>query len=175
MSHYVVGVIHYKGQDVDDLLAPYSENLWDWYQIGGRWSNMLKLKGSGRCVDEARMIDIDFTVDPKTYEDALRFWDVIVDGAEKKSGEELYSFYNENYYREYYGDRETYASLTSAFSTFAVITPDGEWHEEGKMGQWCISSDTPEEARAWLAEYKSRFLSCADDPNLIFTIVDCHI
>lgn len=61
--HYCVLVIHPDSVPVDDVLAPYDENLavcvseedgedcwynpkgkWDWYQVGGRWTGSLKLK-----------------------------------------------------------------------------------------------------------------------------------
>lgn len=70
MSHATVMVIKRKGckKSLPDLMEPYDENLetesegydeegnaisagnpdakWDWYSVGGRWSNMLILKGS---------------------------------------------------------------------------------------------------------------------------------
>jgi hypothetical protein len=47
MSHFTVLVV---GEDVDEALLPFDENSdtdqpkWDWYQVGGRWAGMLKLK-----------------------------------------------------------------------------------------------------------------------------------
>ena len=57
MSHYAVAVIHKDTQDIDELLAPYDENIqvapyilystynpnskWDWYEKGGRWWGLL--------------------------------------------------------------------------------------------------------------------------------------
>lgn len=36
--------------------------------------------------------------------------------------------------------------LTSEFWARAVVTPDGEWHEQGEMSWWSLSSETDEEA-----------------------------
>ena len=60
------------------------------------------------------------------------------------------------------------------FSTYAVVTPDGEWHEKGSMGWWGCSSETADEAKDWEERYRERFLDSAD-PDWILTIVDCHI
>ena len=40
------------------------------------------------------------------------------------------------------------------------MTPDGEWHEQGEMGWWGLSSETDEEALGWLRGFRGggRFL-----------------
>lgn len=231
MSHYAVAIFHRPEQDIEDLLAPYSENLevdpyikftrqeaidyarkyyrdyqhksddecyaavaagceldddgnilstynpdskWDWYQEGGRWSGMLKRKSDGELVNEGRVGDLIFGISQDEYDYALRFWDVVVDHKPAEPGEDFHTFYKEEYYREYYGDRETYARHCAQFSTFAVITPDGKWHEKGEMGWFGCSSETPEQAKDWEDHYEERFIKAAA-PNLFITIVDCHI
>ena len=51
----------------------------------------------------------------------------------------------------------------------ALITPDGEWHEHGRMGWWAIllteNENWDQEARAILASY----------PEQRLVIVDAHI
>lgn len=233
MSHFTVAVFHRENQDVDELLAPYSENLevskridltkaeaieyarknykgfadktddecwkavaedyeddmkdeegnlyttynpnskWDWYSIGGRWGDSLKLKTGEPC-DEGRVGDLDFSPDKEAYEEALRFWDACVEEKTFPGSDEYRSFYRKEYYLDYYGSREAYAKSTSEFSTFAVVTPDGEWHEKGRMGWFACSSETPDEAKAWNASYKEKFIDGAD-PDWILTMVDCHI
>lgn len=242
MSHYAVAVFHREDQDVDELLAPYDENIsvapyvrftreeaiqfckdhwseeylvgksdqelwesiaeeygnrtdelgniystynpnskWDWYQVGGRWGGDLKVKRSARKnygeadqVDEARVGDIDFNYDLEAYNRALRFWDVVVDDAPQRDDEDIFTIYNKQYYLDYYGDRETYARYCSQWSTFAVITPNGVWHEKGEMGWFGCSSDTPDDSKRWNETFQERFIESAD-PDWILTIVDCHI
>ena len=242
MSHYAVAVFHREDQDVDELLAPYSENIsvapyvrftreqaiahckenwlpeylegksdedlwnsvvkdydyrfdddgniystynpnskWDWYCIGGRFCELIHIKKEARAkyfgcdtTDEASVGDIDFSGDPEVYAEALRFWDVVVDGAEPQEDEDFFTIYNAKFYKAYYGDRETYARHCAQFNTFAVVTPNGVWHEKGEMGWFGMSSDTPEDAKSWNEHYKERFIDTAD-PNWILTIVDCHI
>ena len=65
-------------------------------------------------------------------------------------------------------------SRGTAFSTYAVVTPDGEWHEPGEMGWWGISFATDEEEANWYNEY-SKFIDMANKNNYLVTIVDCHI
>jgi len=72
MSHFVVAVFHKENQSVDELLAPYNENIknnpnvkWDWYEIGGRWKYKLKLKDGTRA-NSAKLKNIDFS-DFSTY------------------------------------------------------------------------------------------------------------
>ena len=173
---------HYLADDAGEGMVDEDGNIystynrkskWDWWSEGGRWSGMLRLKDGGTA-DSARIGDIDFTPEEDVYQRALRFWDVIVEHQTKLPNEDFFSFYNENYYRQYYGDRETYARTMAGFSTYAVVTPDGVWHQKGQMGWWGMSSETADEAKAWESEYMKRFIE-GQDENLILTIVDCHI
>lgn len=233
MSHYAVAVFHRENQDIDDLLAPYDENLkvapyvrytkqeaidyvrghnyeiqdksddecwkmlaeeydnntdadgniyttynpdskWDWYEVGGRFRDFLKLR-NGEITDSAPIKELDFSSDKDVYQRALRFWDIIVDHKPLEEGEKKpFNLYKEDYYREYYGNRETYARYRSQFSTYAVVTPDGKWHGKGEMGWWGCSSETADEAKDWEEHYKERFIDAAD-PDWYITIVDCHI
>lgn len=160
--------------DAGNIYSTYNRrSKWDWWSTGGRWSGMLKLKAGGTA-DSARIGDIEFSPDESEYKRALRYWDVIVEHKPKADGEDFFSLFNENYYRQYYGDRETYARTMASFSTYAVVTPDGAWHQKGEMGWWGMSSETAEEAKAWERDYMKLFIENAD-PDLILTIVDCHI
>ena len=156
------------------------DSKWDWYQIGGRWDGFLKLKrrmkknyGSA-YVNEAYVRDVDFGMDKDEYKASLRFWDVVVEKKEPEEGEEYFSIYNDKYFRDFYGDRETYARRASEWSTRAVVTPDGEWHERGEMGYFGCSYESPEEAADWDERFHERFIESAD-PDWLITIVDCHI
>ena len=92
--HFCVGVIHRDGTDIDDIMRPYDESLeiqkiveddgyeywtnpnakWDWFEIGGRWSNRLRLK-NGERADSALLCDIDTGFSMAAYNDALAYWD----------------------------------------------------------------------------------------------------
>lgn len=182
MSHYTVAVIHKKNQNIEDLLAPYDEAAagsdfdkakWDWYEIGGRWEKMIRTaKGN---TNEAHLGDIITTIDEADYERALDFWDCEVDGTKERTpGRDYFTLYKPEYYKEFYGDRETFARIQATLRTYAVITPDGEWHAEGNMGWFGCSSATPKEFREWSENWQKNFIE-NQDPELIMTIVDCHI
>lgn len=177
------------GYDTDEdgnIISTYNPNSkWDWYVVGGRWSGMLKAVGretdengntifTDRYVNEARISDIDFSPDTEAYAEAIREWEVLVEGDEQKPGEDFCSFYKPEYYLNYYGTKEKYAEAMAAFTTYAVVTPNGLWHEKAQMGWFGMDNSTPEGNDDWNKNYKRRFIDKAD-PNWIMTIVDCHI
>lgn len=186
----------YYDEDMIDedgnLLSTYNpKSKWDWYSIGGRFPGRLKAgagqHGEGSAFhanprvngefDSARVGDIDFSPDMDEYNKAIRYWEVVVEGRPLKDGEKEDDFFNfrrKEWYESYYQNKETYAKICAATSTYAVVTPDGEWHEKGEMGWFGCSSETPEESLDWDLHYKERFIDTAN-PDWILTIVDCHI
>ncbi len=54
---------------------------------------------------------------------------------------------------------------------FAIITPDGAWHEKGRMGWWGITSDEKADA-SWEAEVQSLLLT---HPEALAVACDLHI
>lgn len=175
-----------------DPLSTYNPNSkWDWYSIGGRFPGKLKAKngkhGDGSAFhsnprvngkfDSARVGDIDFSLDMDEYNKAIRYWEVVVEKQPLKENEnpdDFHSWYRDGYYEEYYKNKETYAKICSSFNTYAVVTPDGEWHEKGQMLWFGVSTETGDESLDWDLHYKERFIDTAD-PNWTMTIVDCHI
>lgn len=166
---------------------------WDWYQIGGRWNDMLRLKpgchgrhgekdwcNRGRPYKEgfcaqAKLCDVDFSCSSAVYDRAMRFWEIVAESAALQAGEsadQYQTFYSKEYYLEQFGDKHTYAQHVASFSTWAFITPDGEWHEAGQIG-WFGTHDATRESRA---AYQAKLdAALKSDPNLWITIVDCHI
>ena len=164
---------------------------WDWYLVGGRWKGMLKascgengqpsfvspVKNKIGYYDIARIGDVDFSPDQDAYQRAIRFWEVVVEEQplrENENKEDFFSLCKKEYYFEYYKTKEQYARECSEFSTFAVVTNDGEWHEKGTMGWFGMSSETGEESRQWHNSWFDTFIKNAD-PDWRIAIVDCHI
>jgi hypothetical protein len=54
-------------------------------------------------------------------------------------------------------------------STFAVVTPDGEWHEKGKMGWWGVVSDKNDGYNDAFEKFIIQYIG-----NYV-VVVDCHI
>ena len=177
------------------------KSKWDWYQIGGRWCGLLYIKRGGEgftgkpswtyediddpweskseeyvCVDGARIKDLVFPEDEEEAKRAARFWELYIEGQEPVSEEDKemikFVFYTKEYYLEQYQTKENYIKAQTMFTTFAVITKDGEWHEKGKMGWWGCVSD--EDTMGWIEGYNKIVFEDAGDDDWI-TIVDCHI
>ena len=229
MSHFSVLVLHSSEDSIDDLLAPFDENLevkpylyiahkdaveemeknismlspedqkkyksmsetdrlkayfgriideegniwstsnpearWDWYVAGGRWGkHPIPLKDGSSAV-ECPVSEIDFGVDQEEYDDALKRWSEL-------TAEDENHLLKSEYFKIRYKDAETFARSQSQFSTHAIVTPDGKWIEKGKMGWFAYCSATPEEERAWDADYENLVSKYKD---YIATFVDCHI
>lgn len=263
MSHYGVLVIHNEKQNIEELLAPYSENLevepylkykhddalkmlrdegyedeeiddallesfvgeyssyslkdgdvyttynpnskWDWYSIGGRFDGELELTDEG--IDAAinysrnpqwlkdlpRNEQVEYvkwsSVTPLKYvkwfvplseeekKEIRRWWEINIDGAELKDGEEKdkYFFWKPEWYKRRYKDADTYLKVKEMVTFFAVLTPDGEWHEPGQMGYFACAHCEPEDELKWDFEFYDRFIKPNLGSDLICTVVDCHI
>ena len=62
-------------------------------------------------------------------------------------------------------------NLPEDFDPFAVVTPDGMWHECGEMGWWgCVSKERSEES--WVVQVKKIF---ADHAEHFIVACDLHI
>lgn len=182
--------------------STYNPNSkWDWYEVGGRWGAMLKVKEGvvapppnfswgwseeqkAKVINDNRTdqaskggIDWEGMIDGDKFDKALRFWELYVDGEEPKNEEEKemikHVFYKKQYFIEFYGDKVTYAKSETDFSTFAVLK-DGEWFEKGEMGWFGMSSESGEESKKWDDEFFELFIKDLSDKALL-TVVDCHI
>lgn len=149
----------------------------DWYQIGGRWSNVLKKLDGTRC-DECEVKDLDLSLDTELYNKAKRFWEVVVDKqplTDVERPSDFFTMYKPEYYTEMYGDRDNFAKSYASFNTFAMLL-DGEWYEQGKMG-WFAMSDTTKESLEKFTDFMDKTLRelKKTHPHATVTLVDCHI
>lgn len=187
MSHYSVAVFMADdGGSVDRLLRPYQEGSmgavnnrcekWDWYEVGGRWKNLLMRKSNKgashttngsthRCCDAAFVQNIDFVAMRQRAKIRLIPYKEAI--ATSWAGEENMC--------EVFPCEEDYINCAPLFSTYAVITPDGKWHAPGHMGWFGVSTETPKQKRAWHLGYHNRFIKPAFENNWYLVIVDCHI
>lgn len=159
-----------------NLYSRYNpKSKWDWWCVGGRFHGILIDKIDGYDVDFGKVSEVEFPFSQRRYEVALKNWDKWIDETEPTTEDEKCPwFYNKEYMKKRYKDRETYALCAATTSTYAVVTPDGEWHEPGSMGWWGVSHAEPSEALEFELHYKERFLDTAD-PEWFVTIIDCHI
>lgn len=165
------------GEDGNEYTTYNPDSKWDWYQIGGRWSDSLRDK-SGEYYDTLQIKDWDYNyIDPEDVKYYSRFWDVVVEGMpeteEEKENHTFFTFKNDKYYREKYGNKSEYIKSMLTFSTYAVLTPDGEWLAPGEMGWWGCSLADPATEGSWERNFTT--LIDTADPEDYITIVDCHI
>jgi hypothetical protein len=159
---------------------------WDWYQLGGRWRGMLKLKEGatgatgasgglhnaqakeGWC-DSAMIKDIDFDGIAEEYRiGAEKSWAEYLqkkkEEPENKILEYLYSV-REN------DTKETYINRQTNFSTFAILK-DKVWYEKGEMGWWAVVHDEKDD-KDWDSEFRNLLDSL--EPDTLISVYDCHI
>ncbi len=114
---YKKGIEYYDEEDINEdgsVQSTYNQNSqWDWYQIGGRWSDSLKIK-------------------PHTYSKTRgeRSW--AIEDSPKRG-------YADSAVKE---DIDWEHESMKDFETFAFLDSMGEWHEEGSMGMFGASTTT---------------------------------
>ena len=175
--------LHYYDEDAvrpdGSVFYTYNPNSkWDWYSIGGRFQNLIPLKGGG-FTDEASMDDVDIEYHSKeAYKRAIRFWQLVVDEQPPVTEEDeevvKYAFYKKEYYTERYDSAEDYADFCSGFHVYATLLPNYEWLEPGQMGWFGLSAADADDERKWRKRLKEIF-KIAKEKHWDITIVDCHI
>lgn len=170
-----------KDGEVYSTYNPLSK--WDWYSIGGRWDGLLPIKcdmptinyNGIECIKEpyvmvnaAIMSDVEFNRLPTKDEvtELKSNWTSILNNE---------FFCSKEHYIERYKDFDGYLKSSIEFSTYAVLTPDGEWHEPGEMGWWGISSASDKEQEEWDETFFDKYITPYNDDDHIMVIVDCHI
>lgn len=168
---YKNAIKYYSEEEISKDGGIYStynpDSKWDWYEIGGRWSNRLIINDKNNeilHVNYAKVKDIRWDLMKENIKKHLPSYEKA-----KKENE----WRKEDFLRKY-PTEQSYIEGCTRFYTYAVLTPDGEWYEPGKMGWWGISSATPEEEEKFERNYEEKFIKTAD-PEWFLTIVDCHI
>lgn len=160
-------------EDGNELSTYNPKSKWDWWTIGGRWSNLLKTK-DGYYTDSCLISELDLTADEESYKQAVRFWELYIEHQPLREGENpARSLYKEEYFTKRYRTKENYAKQQAALATYAVLMPNGEWLEPGKMGWFGFSNANDDAQNEWVDNYKKLLDEAA--PNWMITIVDCHI
>lgn len=168
------------------------QSKWDWYQIGGRWEGMLKLKEGtkGKSGTRSLLVDKETAKKPlgtdiayvkdvdwermgaEEREEYAKYWDALIEKAEV--GKDLV----DNPFELNVLDEETLEkfierAVGGGFATHAVVDEKG-WHEPSKMGWWGMDHDRKENQDTWESKFKERFLLNVTDKTVI-ALVDCHI
>ena len=194
----------YHGYEEDgDGRFGYWENpnaKWDWWVIGGRYRDRLKMNAPELALkgesmeqypslyrestegfgDKGLKCNIDWESmhgNQEDYDKAIRFWEMKVEGAKPETEEEeeaiRFDWYREGYYEDRYKTKEIYAQCCANFTMWAVVK-DGQWYEKGDMGWWGMSGESDDEAVDWELNFYDRFIRPLGD-GVTVTVVDCHI
>ena len=125
------------------------DSQWDWYTIGGRWDGHIE----NNCCTVKELKDgfIDFSKEDekeliKKYKDD---YDEYLEFEKRKTLRNIVA--KSITFSEYLDSRKN-------ISSYAVITPDGEWHDK---------------TNNWSEDFKNLIKECPDDYYV--TLVDCHI
>lgn len=171
--------IEYPEADIDEKTNKrgYWTNpnaKWDWYTVGGRWPNELKLV-DGTSADYAQIKDIDRSIDQNVYKKAERFWEVIVEESplrEDESESDFTNFIKKEYYINKFESKERYATNAASFVTYALLTDEGQWISKGNMGWFGMSDDSAESLDIFMQQFNKTLDA---KPGHYLTIIDCHI
>jgi hypothetical protein len=191
MSHYLVGVVVNDISEVDDILAPYDENMevepytdddgetttynpnskWDWYAIGGRWSD-------GDNVVQIKNFKLYDDLDDDTIALYKRAWDSFESKCELSEEDNNAIFhgfrlYNDKYYLDRYGTCENYIKAMSSNIPYAFVDANG-WYEKGQMGWFGFDNATKDSIDDY-TEFAEKYFTNADNQNKYIVWVDCHI
>lgn len=173
---YEIEVYHDMiGENGNEYSTYNPDSKWDWWDIGGRWYKSLR-DYHGNYHNTLRISDWDYNyIYPEGIEKYSRFWEIVVEGAEPTEEEkkEFVLRYKPEYYIEKYGNKSNYIKAMMTFSTYALLTPDGEWLEPGKMGWFGVSCADPVDEGKWERDFTS--LIDTFDKDMYITVVDCHI
>lgn len=154
----------------------YNPNAkWDWWQVGGRWGNMLRLKDGTRR-DWAPVSECDFTPDKDRYDYAIRYWEINVEGKPKVDDDkhDYFCIWGPEYYTQRYANKEAYAESEAKFSPWAFVDENGEWYEKGSVGWWA-TDDASRKSITIYEELFDAYLKYAAENSFYIVIVDCHI
>ena len=169
--HFSLAVFHYQDEDIESLL--------DRFYVGADVEKYVAYTRQ-EAIDYARA---NFkSCGSASDEECWKF--MAIDAEETDKEGNIYSTYNPDAHWDWWEEGGRWDGLlkvgnarvnsarvkdidfdSAPFVTAAVLTPDGEWEEQD---DW-LGTDSK-----WGSHYKERFIDTAD-PDMILTIVDCHI
>lgn len=166
------------------MVSTYNpKSKWDWYSLGGRWAGGLIVKGPVYRADQGEPGSFDNPIPPGGVSRA-RWGDIDWDRIRESRREGRKKSYAEamkkdEAHRAFIYDmdpeetEEHYVNRGLNFSTFAILTPDGEWLERGEMGWFGVVHDEKNQeewTRIW-RETVEKYCT----PDTVVSVVDIHI
>ena len=155
-----------KIDDYGNAISTYNPKAkYDWYSIYCSWDAFFEDEAQtlGEIVNKKR----DFPNDAELRKKAPGMYKAY--RKKVKVGDWFSSeYYAKRYptFRDYYIDEKT--PYTSA-----ILGPDGEWYEAGRVGWFASTTATPKEELEWVNKYYEILKKYPESYHV--TIVDCHI
>ena len=187
----------YTGVEEDGIYDYYNPDAkWDWYEIGGRWPNSLKVKkdaqfnmgghygkmgtpegkGRYRWVDAAPLCEIEWdlmnTISPEQKKKASEFWDKYVLNQDPNYDAKF--AYKREYYLDRYKTKEEYIKRTNIFTTHDLLVEDRGWITVGDMGWFGCDDSTYDSETNYIKQFYD-IVKAPEYQNYWFVVVDCHI
>lgn len=127
---------------------------------------------TGGSIYAVQVKDADFGIRQEKYKESCEFWDRHI---EPEAGSEFAEkpFYNADYYKQNYKNREFFAKIQSIPSTHAVVDENG-WREAGDMGMFGTSSETESQFIEWRESFYDTFIRNLHPDDLLI-LANCHI
>ena len=164
--------------------------------IGGRWRDILLVKGRKYVKGERNFLDIsegeeapngytwasgavikniDFNkMMEGQYQKAIRLWEIVVEDKPLKDGEKKPNiFYKADYFIEKYKTKENFAKQNSIFYTYALLV-DGKWYQSGNMDWFGIDDSTEGSIEEFELTF-NKIMNAKENQDKFFVLVDCHI
>lgn len=191
-----IAIQEYGQENIDENTIYHYTNpngRLDYYTIGGRWTNSLKIKSSVedytgwhvetdpdkklkyKLVDGAKIKDIQWKKMslPKKQDiiNKTDFWHHYVELKDKTRND----YHSPDYYLSKYGTLENYLEKSSLYMTHALLDGiEDIWYEMGNVG-FFGTEDTTQDS---LDDYSRIFydlIERKDNQENYFVLVDCHI
>lgn len=192
MSHFTCLVIvkpdsENPEADAATLLAPYNENdewfregsRWDWWVVGGRWSGALTgykphmdpkwYRTCQYCQGTGTRSDMKSPY-KEHHGDVCCPFPIIGEGCNVCHGTGQAMEFAGSIRSD--SDIVRVSEIRENFVPFSFITPDGEWHEQARMG-WFATTTDDKEKDAWTKEFLTAVQQYAPDHWAV--LVDCHV
>ena len=153
-----------------NLYSTYNpKSKWDWWMIGGRFSNILdgemqSTVGYLKKLNNSLPKDLSEEELKEKYKEEYKNYQILITEGD---------FYKEEYYQQKYPTFKDFILTRLTQSTYAVLTPEGEWLEPGTMGWFGMSNASIEDERNWPEKFNEILNKYPD--NYWITVVDCHI
>ena len=186
----------YGQENIDDNTIYHYTNpngRLDYYTIGGRWANSIKIKNSVedyiglniakdkdrkikyKLVNGAKIKDIQWKkmglLRKQEIIDKTDFWKHYVELKDEVRND----YYKPEYYLSKYGSLENYLAKSSLYLTHALLDGiEDEWYEMGDVGFFGTENTTQDS----LEDYSQTFydlIEREDNQDRYFVLVDCHI